>query len=295
MKHGYEVDRIVGVFLSVLGLCTLIGSLVYINLIDPTTCYTIDNEGVNTMARGAPDYSNVKVGEYSIRLDDMGEMAARLGSPMIYDRGGEVILIDTFQYGLTGWNSEATGTNAAVTLNNAYWQTGGYSAKLMGGSDGTRRGSIYRNLALVNMDSIALEARALIHEDVETVEVDIILYDGTTRYWADLAYTVATDELKVYDENGAMQTISGTVSPNTQSYTFNFIKLVLDWENKRYHKVLFNGFKYDISEYDLKSDADATAPRVQIMVRAISTATKNGFIQVDNVIVTRGEKKDMSD
>lgn len=295
MNRGFDVDRFVGVFLCVLGLSCLIIALVYINAVPPKAYYLPSKEGVIKMARGAPDYSNVKVGEYSIRLDDMGELAARLGSPLIYDRGGEIVLMDTFKHGLSGWNSEATGTGASVSLTTDYWQTDSFSAKLMGGSDGTRRGSLYRNVALTNMDSIATEVRVIITEDVETFEIDIILYDGTTRYWTVLDYKVSTDELRIMDENNAMQAISGASSPNTQSYTFNFMKLVLDWENKTYHKVLFNGYKYDVSDYVISNDIDATAPRVQILVRTISTATKNGYTIVDNIIVTRGEKKDMSD
>jgi len=55
------------------------------------------------MPHGAPDDSNVlKIGE-DYRLDDLSELAARLGSIVNYRRTGDVYFMEDFSYGLERW------------------------------------------------------------------------------------------------------------------------------------------------------------------------------------------------
>lgn len=241
------------------------------------------------MTHGAPDYSNVRKAEYSFRLDDMGELAARLGSPQIYDRRGEILYIETFKHGFRPWQNWATGANAVVELDEIRTHTDGFSLLMRGGSDGDRDAIIRRILPLVNMSSIGIEIRAMVNDDINYLRTSLYIYDGSSLYFVYAIYYAQTDILKILDSDGSEVTISTGFNLSTAYETFNFMKFTVDWINKTYKRGLFNGNEIDISAYSIQQTASALSPHIIIDIRLQSTDGNNGEVFLDNIIITRNE------
>jgi len=94
------------------------------------------------MAHGQPDYGMYTLANTIYRLTDMGELAARLGSINTYDRRGDVIFLDSFESGLTAWSPSSACTGSDLVQSAKHARSGGFSAKFVCGSDGTRQAQL---------------------------------------------------------------------------------------------------------------------------------------------------------
>ncbi|KKN00279.1 hypothetical protein LCGC14_1139400 [marine sediment metagenome] len=81
------------------------------------------------MARGAPDFGAVAPRELTATVQDLGELAVRLGSPVIFDRRGTVVAI----IGATtmAWHGgTVNGASARIDLIPSFTLGGGYSMRM---------------------------------------------------------------------------------------------------------------------------------------------------------------------
>ena len=62
--------------------------------------------------RDYPDFGITDTVQAKSIITDMGELAARLGAPNVFDRLGSIVWYDDFQYGLSRW----TATKQAMAL-----------------------------------------------------------------------------------------------------------------------------------------------------------------------------------
>lgn len=61
------------------------------------------------MPRGMPDWGEYSPQEVVSKLLDNAELAARLGSPVLFDRRGTVIFMDDFNCGVNHWDTVTKG------------------------------------------------------------------------------------------------------------------------------------------------------------------------------------------
>jgi hypothetical protein len=82
------------------------------------------------MAHGRPDFNLTAGVRTTYRWSDFDELAARLGSPVSYDRRGDVIFIESFEHGdgMITWATGGAGSTAGLSLARA--RTGHFSAAL---------------------------------------------------------------------------------------------------------------------------------------------------------------------
>jgi len=80
--------------------------------------------------RGAPDDSNVLSTSTFYRLDDMAELAVRLGSPVQYLRSGNIVFCTTFEDGFNRLSYHAPVLGGSVSLVNSLVLTGGAAVEI---------------------------------------------------------------------------------------------------------------------------------------------------------------------
>ena len=87
------------------------------------------------MARGGPDYGASSARYTIFPVTDLGELAVRLGSPVAYDRQGNVIYTESFENGLAGWDTDTSGAGASVDVSFGRGVHGAWAGRLVAGSD----------------------------------------------------------------------------------------------------------------------------------------------------------------
>ena len=79
------------------------------------------------MAHGARDFGIYAPKETIVTIEDLGELAVRLGSPVNYDRKGDVVWVDGFEDGIDKWDIDLTLGRGSFTWESAHSRDGGFS------------------------------------------------------------------------------------------------------------------------------------------------------------------------
>ena len=217
------------------------------------------------------------------------ELAARLNSPVIYDRRGKVYFIDSFEFGLSLWETDVDGTGAAVALTPTPTVYGGYSVKLTGGSDAGQYALIRWRRGTLPGGKIGMGSSFCIPASVDNFHIALRVYDGTNRYLGALRYEDGADNLEYLSSANVWTVLAAAVLPPRDVNVFSLWKLVIDAPNSLYTRALFNDQEIDMSALALRVTADVVDPHVWCEFRCSSRAANNDVVYVDSVVLTASE------
>lgn len=238
---------------------------------------------------GMPDWGSRGPRQTTFGLDDLGELAARLGSPVIWDRRGDLLMIDDFEQGCNrpAFVSSGTGADLALMEDRARW--GQLSVQLTGGSDGQRYAGLRWTLPLPALSKIGFEGAFGYDENVSYILWRIDYYDGTKLHRANMAYFPATTRMRIQDDAGSWQTISSTVKLFATGDPVHAAKIVADFENGLYERAIIDQTTWVLSAYGIYLWSSSTLPKLDIECTVYSNTGVNGKAWVDGIIVTQNE------
>lgn len=241
------------------------------------------------MARGAPDYSNVKVDQPFHRLDDMAELAGRLGSPMVHDRSGSVVFIETFEQGLGSWRASTYGTGADVYISNVQCNSGGYSCKLTAGTDGARGAKVVRRWPHPTVTKYGVELIWFTGDNVEYFDLVLGRQDGTDEHQFYLRYDDTDHTIKVKDADGNWDTFIEDIDLRSGSQPPILIKMVVDFDTDEFVRLIINQETHLFDGEPAYVLANPDYDSVRVDVKLFGSSTGNGTSWVDDIILTQNE------
>lgn len=241
------------------------------------------------MAHGYPDWGGAAPLATVYTLQDLAELAARLGSIVTFDRRGNLIYMCGFESGLIGWLTSAIGTGGAVEQSAEFSRNGAFCAKLIGGSSSPGSAQILKGLPYPVIGKLGLEFSFDLNAYVEYFYVGMMLYTGATRYYPRLRFEPDAGDIDYYDSAGGWTNLVTGASFATTKLRHVTMKLVADFENAKYCRVMHNSITYDISTADLWSFASSAGPRIDLIFFVDSDAGQNGICWLDDVILTQNE------
>jgi len=241
------------------------------------------------MPRGQKDYGALAVTETIAGLSDMGELAARLGSVVTFDRRGDVVWFDDFQGDLNKWRDEGLGTDhdAYITAEEAY--RGSFSCRLITGSDGPLRASITHNERGLVFSKIGIEVAFTLHTDLSEFRITLIYHGGGNFYNGEIMYLPdPVRELRYLDVEEDDITFATGLLVLGLPKQYNVLKFVLDLPNAKYDRVLLNHLSYDLSDIPLRTAGTAAASQLEVYIETTATAG-NVESSLGYVIITQNE------
>jgi len=244
---------------------------------------------VKEMARGAPDFSNVRGGIATQRVDDLGEIAARMGSPVTHERGGKIVFIESFTYGLGAWTTNTYGTGADVSVVPTPFRTGPFSCKLTAGTDGDRCAKIHRRFPYPVLGKYGLEFSVDVDTYVEYLDFVLGRMDGTNEHQFYCRYDDSVNEIQVKDVNGDLQTAIEDIDLAFTYSGFQTIKLVVDLEADTFLRLIVNDETYDLSAYPAYILVNPDKPSIRPDIKVWGDENYNGVLYIDDIIVTQDE------
>lgn len=241
------------------------------------------------MAHGLPDYGRTSGVTTTYPLTDLGELAARLGSIVTYDRRGEVVWFDDFEDNIAKWGAANVGTGASAELSTEAARSGGKSCKLVTPSDTLTYNEILHGIGVLADSKVSLEV-SFADQDDDTI-LDIIMQDrdGVTNKQGVLRYRSSTGALQIFDGSTMAYITLATLSLPSELYIWHTAKLVIDMSTNKYVRALLNNRSFDLSAYSLYSTGDASAARIEPAIRLTRSVSSNLHIYLDDVIVTQNE------
>ncbi len=241
------------------------------------------------MSHGAPDYSNVAKDGFTFRLDDMGELSARLGSLVTYDRRGDVIWYYGFENGIGDVGPTITGTTGAIDLLDTIWEKPPFSVRLTGGSTIGNNTSIERRLALTANPRIGYACAIRASSACTGYYHNIWHYDGSLLWHTWLLFKFADNSLFVHNYDNTDVLIDNALPDIQGAAYFSHIKLVVDLSTHKLVRGMFDDIEYDLSAYSMHSSLDTTVRQIMVKSTNWSFSASLSYLLVDNMIISTNE------
>jgi len=241
------------------------------------------------MPHGTPDWWGVEPTSTVHQMQDAGELAVRLGSPVTFDRRGNVVFVDGFEDGLGAYQIDYTGTGASVVLSCLESRAGAYSAKLIGGSTANNYAQVFVYRPYPVESRVGMEASFAHDGDIATLTLAQFFVVGATQYRARVRYNHAASKLQYYDSAGNWQDLATGVSLYYLVGAFHTLKVVVDLTNGEYLRVALNNTEYDMEGIAMYTAGFPFADVWQAYVEVVSSVGHNGRAYVDDVILTQNE------
>ncbi len=247
--------------------------------------------------RGYWDWGYPQAPIAAVLEQDLGELAARLGSPVFYDRQGQVVLMDSFEDGIAPWRASLDGAGAAAALSAVTSRHGRYSFALTAGSDAGLNVSVTRFVAPLQDSPIGIEASFTLNEDGTTTEpttqsftLHLEVFDGVTQKRGALRLVLPSGQAQILDENGVYIDVGDTVLYYANSKVWHTMKYVLDLDAGEYSRARINNVAIPVASNAIRTPASAQRPSVHTSLEYVGVSGSNPVCYGDIVLLSQAEK-----
>lgn len=241
------------------------------------------------MVHGAPDWGVFQAMSTLYGVHDMGELAARLGSIVTYDRRGNVAWLDDFEDNINKWAQSTSGNGAAAALSTDKARSGAKSAKLTTGDVIGNATKLTGAIGLsVVANKIGFELSFISHADVR-IKLHLIMVNGGVVIQAGMRYDPAGTAIQYYDSAAAWIDLVTDVTLVT-STVWHTMKIVLDTsDDGAYVRALINNRAPNIAGIAPYKAVLPLHNQLYFTVTAEALAAANNSIYVDDAIITQNE------
>lgn len=217
------------------------------------------------------------------------ELAARLGSPKFFDRRGDVVFIDDFSSGLSKWWTTGSGDGNEQLITSEMVRSGGYSVKLVGGSTTPWYSYMRTAFPYPVLSKWGFEIHFCYTVAIDKMIIEFIHDDADDSYESSLQWDYTNPKLQYRDFLGTYRDTIVSFSPLDRDNLFHVLKLVVDLETHKYHRLIYNEETYDLSDYAVYKGGSQGDNYCEIRIWLYSRDENNDYVHIDNVIVTQNE------
>ena len=241
------------------------------------------------MARGQPDFGMYAATSTIASVADMGELAARLYSPDVFERQGNVAFIDTFDNDLVPYHIDLSGLGADVKVVSEYSKTGLFAAKLTCGSTLSHLSSIYKYLSYPAFSKWGFEVAFTFNDAIERYDFVLTLAIGTDYYDVHIQYLNSIDTLRYRAFGGAYVPILTPVSPYALPRLFHVLKVVADFNTRQYVRVILDNRRISLAGIPMYKSAGLFGYFMLADFKVIEDRDANPTCYIDEFIITQNE------
>jgi len=241
------------------------------------------------MPRGQRDYGLYAPTEVTASVSDMGEVAARLGSIVIYDRRGIVVDFDNFESPVLNWEAANAAAGDYARLDSTNNRSGAQAVKLHSRNVAGAYAGIVKNVQPLASESLGMEI-SFDHLQTDCCLVAMIEYIGSTRHHlAGIKLDFADNKLYVWDGNPDWVEAGDIPEMETENHLFYTLKFVVDFTTDMYKRVMLNLNEYDISNEACYGNDEVGVSIMITEIRSENLAAVGGDTWLDDWIFTQDE------
>jgi hypothetical protein len=241
------------------------------------------------MGQDTPDWGGKYVNGQFYPLEDLGELAARLGSVVTYDRRGAVIWWYDFRYGIGDVGPSTSGTGSSVALSPHIYESPPFSCILYSGTTYDAAAWVGRRVARPVSPRVGFQASVRLDVNVSLVWHQIIHYDGVSRWSSYLLIDQDANTLQVYTAESGLVTLLSGLTDLSSGYYFSHLKLVVDLSDHSLVRAVLDNHEFDLTAYTMAATPDASAENVRCRVINQGHNLVVAPVNVDNLIITANE------
>lgn len=241
------------------------------------------------MPHGQRDWGNIGAEQTVHGMDDMAELAARLWSPVTFNREGNVLYMTTWDYGFQEWSNAALGTDNDIRISAQKAKIGPYSVCMVPGTDGARLAYLEKTFSYPVLSRFGLEFSFQVTGSLDRIDIQLAVYDGAELTNYILRYDDVNDRLQARDENGTYQTFASSVTVRKESTLFHTVKLVSALDTGYYSRFTLDETEHDLTAYQAQVTADLTDPSVKVYIAVYTQSGKATTLYLDDLVLTQNE------
>jgi hypothetical protein len=248
------------------------------------------------MARGYSDFG-LNPGNYGQFSGDNAELAARLLSPVVFERRGRVLWFDDMAQGLSKYLVIINGTGTVkVKIDAGFLNGAAIEIKPDAGTAGDPK--LLFTLPIIATTKVGVEflLRWVSNNAANCTTFDLRLYyfDGAVQH--EFRYNLRPDIQSI----GLLSTTpvpGGTFYPVVTSYPFygsgtevgtSYFKTVINLQDLTYDRIVFNLTGASLRQYTSTPTPAIARPRLDVLFRANPNAALNG-VYISDIICTIDE------
>jgi len=241
------------------------------------------------MASGTPDYAQQQANTFISSVSDMGELAARLGSPVTYQRTGNVQFYLRCTEGLSPWAFGQYGTGASVAEDTTISFRNDKSIKLIAGSDGAALARVAITVPVLTLSGLGFEVAFRPTTDPYQFRIRSFAYDGVNQQDAIAMIDMDANEIQYQDDAGNLVKLDDIPDLQTQTGLWHIFKMVVDFETGVYKRFYLDNDAWTFDAVSLKSTADATIKHINCLIGSLGGGGDNPQININDFIWTINE------
>jgi hypothetical protein len=236
-----------------------------------------------------PDNLEWLPGSTRYPMNDAGELAARLGSIVTYDRRGEVLFLDDMRFGIAGWRPSSLPVGASVKVGADVNSTYGYKMILTSGADAGFGMYVTHTYGVPALSQYGAEFGFAIKDPLLFFSFGIVSDQPTTQYNYEISFNLFTKKLEYRNTGGTYTPFAniGTI-PDLRLIQHVF-KMVADVESGEYMRVLFDNQQYDLSGIAAQQVASSGDGLLQFSINLYTYNNAYPQVHVNYFILTGNE------
>ena len=246
--------------------------------------------GVLIMARGLPDAGNVVKDHSVYGLSDMAELAARLGSPVTFDRYGDILFLEDFERGLNAWTLDRDGVLSSVELSPDWVYQGRLSCLVNSGTGALPRAGITKMLPPVTEQKVGIQATFSIDTENNSLHLNLKYQADDNYHLFALQYDAPTGRLFYADSGGAYTPFATPGRLYDGADNAHHMKLIVDLETRKYVRCYVDNQVFDMGSYSPYSFGGGALPYLRARVQVWGDGTTATEVYIDDVFVTMNER-----
>jgi hypothetical protein len=219
-------------------------------------------------------------------MQDMGELAARLGSPVVYDRRGEVLWYDTMDRGLSPYKTAGAGTGWSVKVRCQYSHYGSYVLTLTSGFEAGTYAMLYKHFGAINVGKAAVEIGFNVEQPAQRIEFRVLKSNDVIQKEAKIVVQPLTGILSYVDNEGAYHTIDTVGAIYDVIGVYHTLKIFIDFDLSQFTSVMFDQTEYDLTGVDLRVTLATFVTSYQITISIWGRTGHNDPMNLTHIIFT---------
>lgn len=240
------------------------------------------------MGSDYPDWGGQYNRDNFYPLFDLAEHAARIGSPVTYDRRGSVIWWDDFGYGIDKWSLYAPQGYGQLDLTASVVHTGAFAMYLKSTGANNERVYARRREPVLSSGTIGFSVMLKRQLAGGDATIGIWHYDGSARREYEFGYVFDSNSLCVWDSDGSFTVVASAANLFTSS-NFQHVKLVVDIAARKYVRSIVGETEFDLSSYGPYEAVDAADKKYDVFVAAQASPGMQSWVSIDRAILTAAE------
>lgn len=241
------------------------------------------------MAHGKPDWGLVGPKQTVYGLDDMGEMAARLDSPSIWDRRGDVVLMDSFECGTSRGLYNTWGGGDSYNIYTLASRHGPLSMHVHLGGLANSHFLGHWEVATTGQAVNGFEISFSVDGNADRYAFDIEYLDGVNRHRGRAQYIVGTGTLEYLNAAGAYTPLAVGLGLVTGIDPIHVLKVVADLGNDVYSRIILDETTYPLTGIPSNVFGVGGGPYIVGQFQVWNTLTPVSNLVIDRIIMTQNE------